>query len=61
MRGVMESMGPTEMFVFARGAVVKLRLGPDGLTGSVTGNGRTVLGNGSLGQLECALRARRVQ
>ncbi len=61
MRGVMEQLGPTEMFVFARGASVRLQFGGDGLTGTVTGKGGSVLGTSSLVLYECALRAKRVK
>lgn len=61
MRGVMEQMGPTEMFVFARGATLRLEFSPGGVTGSVAGQGGSVLGTSSPVAYRATLRARRVR
>lgn len=61
MRGVHEALGPTEIFVLGRGAVLRLRFAPDGVTGSFEGKGRSVLNTSSDVPLTFTLRARRVK
>ncbi len=61
MRGVMEALGPTEIFALGRGATVRLDFGKDEVTGSVAGVGRSVLNTSSDVRYNCAIRARRVQ
>lgn len=59
MRGVMESLGSTENFVFRQGAVVKILFGGDGLSGSLEGTGRSVTNTSSDVRYACSFRARR--
>jgi hypothetical protein len=59
MRGVMESLGSTENFVFRQGAVVKILFDGDGLSGSLEGTGRSVTNTSSDVSYACTFRARR--
>ena len=61
MRGVMASLGDTEMFVFRKGVIIRLRLGGERLTGSVEGAGVSVTNTTSDVRYTCVFEARRAK
>jgi hypothetical protein len=61
MRGVMDSLGPTEVFIFGKGATVTLEFTPDAVTGVIAGEGRSVTNTSSGVHFHCRLTARRVK
>ena len=61
MRSVMATLGPTEMSVFGRGAVVRMQFEGATLTGTVQGSGRSISNTTSDVGYSCRFQARRMK
>ncbi len=61
MRGVMESLGTTEIFTFLQGAELQMRFDGGVLNGNVSGKGRSVLNTSSDVSYTCRFQASRIQ
>lgn len=61
MRGVLESLGTTEVFVFLQGAELQMQFSGGVLSGSVNGKGRSVLNTSSDVAYTCRFQASRIQ
>jgi len=61
MRGVMESFGPTEIFLFNQGAVLTLKFEGSAVSGEFEGQGRSATNTSSDVTYRCKFRAKRVE
>ena len=61
MRGVLESLGTNENFVFLQGATLQLRFDGGNLNGSVAGKGRSILNTSSDIEYSCRIQAKRIK